>query len=154
MPIHHYMTSILISSLSLTYYHMKIIRNLILSRCSLCSFAVFFTYQKSFDVFFFCFFFNAFLEENKGVHKLAARTAIRQPLWLEKNNYPEAGLLWASSTTQLQVKRKGKRGNADNKKRKRKKKHISLTTRDITEHNYQLRTTHCFFHSLLWLWLY
>lgn len=48
-------------------------------------------------------FWNAFLEENKGVHKLVAKAAIRQSLWLEKNNYPEAGLLWASSTTQPPV---------------------------------------------------
>lgn len=59
---------------------------------------------------------NAFLEENKGVHKLAARTAIRQSLWLEKNNYPEAGLLRASSTTQPSLKMKKKSGEADNYK--------------------------------------
>lgn len=71
IPIYHCMTSLLISSNLLSY---KIIRNLFLSGCSLCAFALLFTYQKLFDVFFL----NVFLDENKGVHKLAARTAIRQ----------------------------------------------------------------------------
>lgn len=47
-------TSLLISSFSLTDYHMKIIRNLFLSGCRLPCFAVFFTYQESFDVFLKC----------------------------------------------------------------------------------------------------
>lgn len=55
MATHLYKISLLIPSFSLTYYHMKIIRNLFLSGCSLCSFAIFFTYQKSFDVFLKCF---------------------------------------------------------------------------------------------------
>lgn len=77
-------------------------------------------------------FWNAFLEENKGVHKLAARTAIRQSPWLEKNNYPEAGLLRASSTTQPPVKMKRKKqSDADKYKVKiKKEKHIILISRD------------------------
>lgn len=54
MAAHLCKTSLLISSFSLTDYHMKIIRNLFLSGCSLPSFAIFFTYQKSFDVFLKC----------------------------------------------------------------------------------------------------
>lgn len=83
-------------------------RNLFLSGYSTCSFTIFFTYQKSFDVFW-----NFFLEENKDVHKLVARTAIRQSLWLEKNNYPHAGLFRVCSTTQPTVKIKKKRLDAE-----------------------------------------
>ena len=153
MPIHHYMTSLLISSFSLTYYHMKIIKNLFLSGCSLCSFFCILYISE----IVWCVFWNAFLEENKGVHKLAARTAIRQSQWLEKNNYPEAGLLRVSSTTDstaAKVKRKNGRAH-DNKINKSKlKKHIILTSMGITEHDYYLKTQDCFAACYGWLWLY
>lgn len=144
MPIHHYMTSLLIPSFPLTYYHMKIIRNLFLSVQPACL-----CYILYISECVWCVFWNVFLEENKGVHKLAARTAIRQSQWLEKNNYTEAGLLRASSTTQPHVNTHRKRANVGNKKNKNKtttqqNKHIVLTSRDISEHNYQLKSQNCF----------
>lgn len=84
------------------------------------------------------FFLNAFLEENKGVHKLEARTAIRQSLWLEKNNYPEARLLRASSTTQPPVKI-GQKKEALRVTQHNERTPAILTSLDITEHNYQLK---------------
>lgn len=80
----------------------KIIRNLFLSGAA----CVLLLYSLHIRIRLMCFW-NSFLEENKGVHKLAARTAIRQSLWLEKNNYP--GLFRACTTTQPPVKAKRKR---------------------------------------------